>query len=98
MRSTEQRCRWAVAVSRRRSCPLLLDHFADVFHGFADLPLGVTERILRLPRVLVCHALVMQVGIIGEIACGLFDLALECFRLTFEFVSVHAASSCRNHW
>src|SRR3954468_10921872 len=68
---------------------LPLDLVAEVFDRVAHLPACRPEALLHVARGLVCHAFAVQIGVIGQIAGRLLDLALDLVALAFEFVAVH---------
>src|SRR6478672_5500054 len=71
---------------------LPLDLVAEVLDRFADLPAGRPEALLDVPGRLVCYAFAVQVGVVGQIARRLLDLALDLVALAFDFVAVHGPS------
>jgi hypothetical protein len=75
--------------SATRSSPLLSYRLADGFHGFADRPLRMAERISRVPCCFVGDSGIVQVWIVGQLAGLLFDNALERLGLAFQFVAIH---------
>jgi hypothetical protein len=61
----------------RTPLPLSLGRFADVFHGFAYLPLGVAKCILRLSGRLVRDPFIVKVRIVGRIARRIRDVSAD---------------------
>jgi hypothetical protein len=80
---------------RARLSVSALDLVSEVLHRVANLPPGATERLLNIALGLVRHTLVVQALVIGHVANGLLDLALDLVGLAFEFVTIHVLASSR---
>src|SRR6478672_4497417 len=72
--------------SSRRT--LFLDGLCDVLDRVSDLTSNAPEGVLGLPRGFIRDALVVQVGVVGQIARRLLDLPFKDFGFAFNFIAI----------
>src|SRR3954465_7074091 len=76
-------------------CPVILalQLLTDILNGFAHSATPASETFLDISARFVGDPLVMKAFVVGQIACGLLNFALQLLGLAIDLVFVHRKPS-----
>src|SRR3954464_11572623 len=76
-------------------CPVILalQLLTDILNGFAPSATPASETFLDISARFVGDPLVMKAFVVGQIACGLLNFALQLLGLAIDLVFVHRKPS-----